>query len=162
MFQAAKEMRKVLTGFCESALTSTEALEELRGFDLIVYEGPVGMCAPLVGELLGIPRVEILISGPNVPFGFDHMIPMPVSYVPQHMLGFTDEMSFKERVINLVAYLGGKLFMDLVLSSIMNALKVKHNIKPERSYQEASGDAELVIIAADFALEYPQPLLPGT
>ena len=43
----------------------------------------------------------------------------------------------------------------------MNALKVKYNTKPERSFQETAGDAEMVIITADFALEYPQPLLPG-
>ena len=43
----------------------------------------------------------------------------------------------------------------------MDALKVKYNIKPERSFQEALADAEMVIIGADFAVEYPQPLLPG-
>ena len=43
----------------------------------------------------------------------------------------------------------------------MNNLKIKFNIKPERSFQEAIGDAEMVIITADFALEYPLPLLPG-
>ena len=51
--------------------------------------------------------------------------------------------------------------MDLLIGSTMNGLKVKYNIKPERSWQQAVGDAELVIITADFALEYPQPLLPG-
>ena len=43
----------------------------------------------------------------------------------------------------------------------MDALKVKYNIKPERSFEEALADAEMVIIGADFAVEYPQPLLPG-
>ena len=43
----------------------------------------------------------------------------------------------------------------------MNALKVKYNINPERSFQESAGDAEMVLITADFALEYPQPLIPG-
>ena len=51
--------------------------------------------------------------------------------------------------------------LDLLFGSIMNNLKVKYNIKSERSYEEAVGGAELVLIAADFALEYPQPLLPG-
>ena len=43
----------------------------------------------------------------------------------------------------------------------MNSVKYKYSIKPERTFQEAVGDAELLIINADFALEYPQPLLPG-
>ena len=77
------------------------------------------------------------------------------------MLGFSDEMTFMERVINLVSYLSCKPLFDVVFGTILNSLKVKYNAKPERSYQEALGDAELVLIAADFALEYPQPLLPG-
>lgn len=59
---------------------------------------------------------------------------MPVSCVPLNMLGINDKMTFMERVINLAAYFGGKLLWDLVVASMMNDLKVKYNIKPERSY----------------------------
>ena len=90
------------------------------------------------------------------------MIPMPVSYVPGLFSGLTDEMTFMERVINLLSYLCLKTFwMDLVSSSAMNGHKIKYKIEHEKSYQEAVGDAEMVLIVADFALEYPQPLLPG-
>ena len=153
--------RKILNILCESALKSIKMLEEVKDFDLLVYDSPMGMCTPLVAELLGIPRVEILMSAPNTPFSFNHMIPMPFSYVPSHLSGFTDRMTFMERSINLVSYLCEKLLLDLLFGSIMNNLKVKYNIKSERSYEEAVGGAELVLIAADFALEYPQPLLPG-
>ena len=160
-FRAIKRGRELQSIICEGALNSSEVLVELKDFDLLVYETPMGMCGPLVGELLGIPRVEILISSPNTQFGFDHMFSMPVSYVPLNMLGFSDDMTFMERVINLVSYLSCKPLFDVVFGTILNSLKVKYNVKPERSYQEALGDAELVLIAADFALEYPQPLLPG-
>ena len=99
-FRAIKRGRELQSIICEGALNSSEVLVELKDFDLLVYETPMGMCGPLVGELLGIPRVEILISSPNTPFGFDHMFSMPVSYVPLNMLGFSDEMTFMERVIN--------------------------------------------------------------
>ena len=162
MLQALKYERELLITLCECALNSTELLRELQSFDLLVYDSPpAAMCAPLVGELLDIPRVEMCLLAPNSLLALNHMIPMPISYVPQLLLGLTDKMTFLERVINLVGYLGGKLIVDLVIGSTMNALKVKYNIKPERSWQKAVGDAELVIITADFALEYPQPLLPG-
>ena len=90
-----------------------------------------------------------------------HMIPMPVSYVPQLLTGFTDKMTFMERVMNLGAYLGGLVMTNLAFARPMNALKVKYNIKPERDFKEALRDAELILITADFELEYPQPLLPG-
>jgi len=157
--QLLTKMSEVLAVLCESALSSTKILKELEGFDLILYDTDV--CAALVGEVLGIPRVELVTNAPNVPFIFPHMIPMPVSYVPQLLTGLTDKMTFVERVLNLGAYLGGQLFMHIVFARPMNALKVKYNIKPKRSFQETVGDAEMVIITADFALEYPQPLLPG-
>ena len=121
----------------------------------------MAFCGPLAGELLGIPRVEIFLLPPNLLLGVYHMKPMPVSYVPQLLTGFTDKTTLMERVINLGAYLSGKLFVSLTYDRIMNALKVKYNINPERSFQESAGDAEMVLITADFALEYPQPLIPG-
>ena len=154
-----KIAKDFLISSCEAVLNSTDVLEELKRFDLLVHDGPLSMCGPLVSERLGIPRVEILVTAPN--YGLNPMIPMPVSYIAQSMVGFTDKMTFMERVINLMAYLGNKLAMDLVIGGMMNGLKAKYNITPERSYQEAAFDAELVIITADFALEYPQPLLPG-
>ena len=105
--------------------------------------------------------MEILPVPPNFSFALNHMIPMPVSYLPQSLTGFSDKMTFLERTMNLAVYLGMKLYMHFTHGRTMNALKVKYNIKPERSFQESVADAELVIITAGFALEYAQPLLPG-
>jgi len=109
-----------------------------------------------------IPRVEIMPVSPNNLFAsYFHAVPIPVSYVPELMTGFSDKMTFVERAINFGVYLGVNLFVYFAIDRPMNALKVKYNIKPERSYLQAARDTELVIITADFALEYPQPLLPG-
>ena len=159
-FQFFLKMNEVMSTLCESVLNSTEIFKELEGFDLIIYDS-ISNGGVLIGEKLDIPRVEILPAPPNVPFVFAHMIPMPVSYVPQLITGFSDEMTFLERVLNLGTYLVIKLAFSLVSYRKMDALKVKYNIKPERSFQEALADAEMVIIGADFAVEYPQPLLPG-
>ena len=159
--QYLMKMSEIQLVICEKFLESTQFLEELKGFDLIVYDGLAVCPAIMLGERLGIPRVEIIPLSPNSPFVFHHMIPMPVSYVPQLLTGFSDKMTFVERVVNLIAYFGGKVFVYISRSRPMNALKVKHNIKPDRSFQQAVGEAELVILTADFALEYAQPLLPG-
>ncbi|KAL9957657.1 hypothetical protein ACROYT_G034580 [Oculina patagonica] len=152
-------MEELVTNLCDSALDNTEVLNELKGFDLLIYEN-LDLCAVLIGELLDISRVEVM-PGPSNPAALKHMIPMPISYVPQVLTGLTDKMTFVERVINLGAYIGGKIFMHFAIYRPFEALKIKYNIKPERSFQEAAGDVELVIITADFALEYAQPLLPG-
>lgn len=76
------------------------------------------------------------------------------------MPGYTDEMTFLQRVVNVGSYVATRILME-IMSKTMNDLKAKYNIRPEISFQEATGKAELVLITADFALEYPQPLLPG-
>lgn len=150
-----------LKTFCEAILNNTKLLDELGDLNLIVYDS-VAFCGALLGELLDVPRVEIMPWAPNTqPFALYHMIPMPVSYVPQGFTAFSDKMTFVERAMNVAAFFGWHLFGHLVCGREMNALKVKYNIKPERSFQEAVGSAELVLITADFALEYAQPLLPG-
>ena len=154
------KLNEAIAVFCDNALSSENILKELKGFNLIIHDSPA-ICGALIGELLDIPRVEILPLPPNAPFGVNHMIPMPVSYVPQILLGFSDEMTFMERLMNLGGYLGLQLATHLVKDRPFNALKVKYNIKPERSIQETVADAEMLIITADFAVEYPQPLLPG-
>ena len=99
----------------------------------------------MLGERFDIPRVEILPLPLTAMFSFSNLVPMPVSYVPQLFTGFSDKMNFKERVVNFGAYFGEKPFMYLVYYRPMNTLKVRYNINPERSFQEAVGNAELLI-----------------
>lgn len=42
-----------------------------------------------------------------------------------------------------------------------NGLKKEFDIMPERPFEESINMAEMVIITGHFALEYPQPILPG-
>ncbi|RMX43041.1 hypothetical protein pdam_00001822 [Pocillopora damicornis] len=157
-FRLLSKMMEVLSTVCESVLNDTKIMEELRGYDLLVYD-VLGVCGALIGDRLGVQRVQMLVT-PNNPF--DHMIPTPLSYIPMMVLpGFTDKMTFLQRVTNVVAYIGLGLFKDLLFARPMDALKLKYNITTERSYQETVDGVELVLIRADFAIEYAQPLLPG-
>jgi len=146
---------------CECLLNNTDFLNGLRGFDLLVHD-TVASCYVLLAEYLDILRVEIIPTPPNTPLSAKHMIPMPVSYVPYAIPGYplTDKMTFLQRLANLGMYTVGTFFMT-VADNTKDDLKLKYNIKPERSFLEAAGKAELVLITADFALEYPQPLLPS-
>ena len=160
-FQLLRKVSEAQVTMCESFLQNTEFQEKLKGVDIIVYDSVAGCPAVMLGERYDIPRVEILPLPLTSAFAFSHMVPMPVSYVPQLFTGFTDKMSFLERVVNLGAYFAGKLLVHIAYGRPMSALKVKYNINPERSVQEALGNAELLISTSDFALEYAQPLLPG-
>lgn len=160
MLELMFKMKDVFQVMCESALTSAEVLKELQDCDLLIYD-TTSFCAALLGECHNIPLVELLPLSPNGPAASFHMIPMPLSYVPVLLTRFTDKMTFMERVTNLAYYFGQKLFISMAINKPMNALKLKYNIVVERSFEEAIANVELLLILADFALEYPQPLLPG-
>lgn len=153
-------INKVQSVMCECLLNSTELLQKLRNFDLVVYEG-VALCAVLVADLLDIRRVAVFSAMP--PPGFQNlvMLPSPVSYIPSPITRFTDKMSFSERVINLGTYLMSLVVFDRLFASSMVFLKAKYNITPERSFKEAYGNTDLVMFSVDFALEFPRPLPPG-
>lgn len=160
-FQLFRKVNEAQVIMCERFLQNTEFQEKLKGVDIIVYDSVASCPAVMLGERYDIPRVEILPLPLYSAFAFGHMIPMPVSYVPQLFTGFTDKMSFLQRVVNLGAYFAGKLLLNIAYGRPMGALKVKYNVNPERSLEEALGNTDLVISTSDFALEYPQPLLPG-
>ncbi|XP_022778296.1 2-hydroxyacylsphingosine 1-beta-galactosyltransferase-like, partial [Stylophora pistillata] len=158
-FQLLSKLMQVLPAVCDSVLNDTKIMEELKGFDLLLYDF-LGVCGALIGDRLGIPRIQV-VPKPNNPL--DHMVPTPLSYIPIMILpaGFTDKMTFLQRVANVVAYIGMRLLKDIIFARPMAALKLRYNITTERSYQETVDGTELVLIRADFAIEYAQPLLPG-
>ena len=158
-FQFKLKILETLVGLCEAALNSSEVLEQLRGFDSIIYDN-LAFCGPLIGEHLGLQKVEFL---PLPPSGdLLHRIPRPISYTSYLWVGLTDKMSFFERLVSLGAYIGGEVLVYLAITRPFNALKVKYKIKPDIDFRDSACDTQLLIMTADFAVEYPQPLLPGT
>ena len=160
MLKAFFKMNELRRVDCEHLLNNTELLQSLRNFDLVVYEG-AALCSVLVADLLGIPRVIIFPVSPNVPTSPFFQIPLPVSYVPIDMTSFTSKMSFTQRLMNFGVYVFSQFGTYFMFTTSMSPLKEMYNITPEISFQEALANYELLIIEADFALEYPQPLLPG-
>ena len=160
MFKALFKLNELRRADCEHLLNSTELLQSLRNFDLVIYEG-AALCSVLVAGLLGVPHIIIFPISPNIPTSPFLQIPHPVSYVPVHVTSLTSKMSFIQRLMNLGVYLLSQFVTHVMLVTSMSSLKEKYNITPEISYHEAMANYELLIIEADFALEYPQPLLPG-
>ena len=61
---------------CECPLNSSDFLQELKSFDLIVFDSSAP-CGVLVSQLLDIPTVVINVMGPpNYPLSLYHMVPM--------------------------------------------------------------------------------------
>lgn len=158
-WEVLQKLFEIENVMCESMLNNTDFLDSLKDFDLVVHDS-AAHCVVLLAEYLNIQRVEFMAGPPNSPFGSYYMVPMPLSYVPQMIPGYTDEMSFLQRIGNLGGYVFGQVLLSMIARNFNN-IKIKYNINPEKSFQETTGKAQLLLITADFALEYPQPLLPG-
>lgn len=145
---------------CELLLNNTELIQHLKKFNLVVFER-LFSCASMVATLLKIPAV-VLIPSPNAPAGCLHFkVPCPLSYVPLRLTALTSDMSFIQRVMNSAAHISFEFVVRLLQFSSGSHLKEKYNIAPEKELENVLGNADLVLILGDFAMEYPQPLLPG-
>lgn len=130
--RAIIDMNELQRIACEDLLNNTELIQDLRNFDLIVYEGSA-LCALLVADLLGIPRVIIIPNPPNTGKSPYFNVPPPVSYVPSKFTCFTSKMSFTQRLVNLGQYTFSRLFSHVLFTTSMSPLKDKYNITPEIS-----------------------------
>ena len=142
---------------CESLINNTNLIQDLQIFELLVAD--VAFCGPILSDLLNIPRVELCPVPARVPAS-SRNIPAPPSYVPVFYTGNTDQMTFFQRVKNVLMYGLQMVLVELLFERKFNNLKMKYNIKPERNFWQAMADYEMILISTDFAIEYPHPLLP--
>lgn len=141
---------------CRALITHVKLhREELRKFDLMFRDTPPE-CGAIVSEMLGIPRIDIR-PGMTMRLYKDMSV---VSYIPDMFTSNSDKMSFVERVVNLI-------FHTLTWVTIyqyyarFDELRKELGVKEQRSFEDSLNNVEMVIITGHFALEYPQPILPG-
>jgi len=141
---------------CRALITHVKLhREELKEFDLMFRDTPPE-CGAIVSEMLGIPRIDIR-PGMTMRLYKDMSV---VSYIPDIFTSNSDKMSFAERVVNLI-------FHTLTWVTIyqyyarFDELRKEFGVKEQRSFEDSLNNVEMVIITGHFALEYPQPILPG-
>ena len=157
MVHTVNDMKEVE---CSNLLHDKELINSLKDYDLIV--GDISSsCSVLIASSLDIKRVDICPGPPTVPLMLHYQSPMPVSYVPNPLFGFSDKMSFFQRMANAALYLIFGFGNEVYFIAPYVNLKNKFKISPGRSFGELISEAELVLVTADFALEYPLPLMPG-
>lgn len=129
--------------------------EELREFDLMFRDTPPE-CGAIVSEMLGIPRIDIR-PGMTMRLYKDISV---VSYIPDVFSSNTDKMSFVERVVNLISHTLTWVTIYQYYAHF-DEIRKEFGVQEQRSFEDALNNVEIIIIAAHFALEYPQPILPG-
>ena len=108
-------MKLFISAHCNHLLGNETLLKELKEeeFDLAIVDLLYNPCSlSLVSHYLKIPVVGYwAFSFVNGEADYT-TVSTPPSYIPTFMTGFTDEMSFHQRLINF----GGKMFSYLLMS----------------------------------------------
>ncbi|XP_054770478.2 UDP-glucuronosyltransferase-like [Lytechinus pictus] len=146
---------------CDTILGDQRFMNRLRdsSYDILVYD-LIWYCGPLIAKSIGIPYLT-LVSFPSPCTYSDIYLrdgSMNPSYVPEVFSGFTNKMTFGQRILNVLQTF---LVMGVVydLKKPYEELIDRYNIT-EDSIADVMAQNELFLMNTDFAHEFPCPLHP--
>ncbi|XP_039701294.1 UDP-glucuronosyltransferase 2A2 isoform X3 [Pteropus medius] len=163
-----KELGKLLDTFfqiniqlCDGVLNNPKLMSRLQkgGFDVLVAD-PVTICGDLVALKLGIPFVYTLRFSPaSTVERHCGKIPAPTSYVPAALSELTDQMTFGERVKNIISY----SLQDYIFQSYWGEWNLYYSkvLGRPTTLCETMGKAEIWLMRTYWDFEFPRPYLPN-
>ncbi|KAM9323021.1 UDP-glucuronosyltransferase 1A1-like [Pholidichthys leucotaenia] len=129
-----------------------------QGYDAVLTD-PVIPTGSLIARKFGLPTINLLRG---IPCSLDMKAagcPSPPSYVPRFFTGYSDKMSFKERVINTLVALLEPLFCKLLYWHFDN---IAYKFLGEKvGIAEVLSESDIWLLRTDFILEFPRPLMPN-
>ncbi|KAM5271744.1 UDP-glucuronosyltransferase 2B15-like [Ctenodactylus gundi] len=163
------EMEKFMRRFfgiwrniCKDAVSNQKLMTKLREsrFDLL-FADAVGPCGELMAELLNIPFVYTLRFSPGYQLEkASGGLLFPPSYVPIIMSGLSGQMTFMEKIKNMICMLYFDFWYDGYNEKAWDQLYSEVLGRPTTLY-EVVRKAEMWLIRSYWDLEFPRPTLPN-
>uniref|UniRef100_A0A2K5HG48 UDP-glucuronosyltransferase n=1 Tax=Colobus angolensis palliatus TaxID=336983 RepID=A0A2K5HG48_COLAP len=148
--------------FCKDVVSNKKLMKKLQEsrFD-VVFGDPIFPCSELLAELFNTPLVYSLRFTPG--YGFEKHCGgfiFPPSYVPVIMSELSDQMTFMERVKNMI-YM---LYFDFCFQ--MYDMKKWDQFYSEvlgrpTTLSETMGKADIWLIRNSWNFQFPHPLIPN-
>ncbi|XP_062406034.1 UDP-glucuronosyltransferase 2A1-like isoform X2 [Sardina pilchardus] len=160
MFKKMKEGHVLLKEMIVNILENPELIKSIQGshYDIMLTD-PCWGGGTVLAHYLHLPLVY------NVrwlPVGEGHfaIAPSPVSYIPLTGSGFSDKMTFIERVKNMLYY-GIKVIQDrLTVRPVYQEVCEKY-LGPQSDFYMLMQSADLWLMRGDFVFEFPRPTMPN-
>ncbi|XP_005395398.1 PREDICTED: UDP-glucuronosyltransferase 1-8 isoform X6 [Chinchilla lanigera] len=150
----------LLFSHCRSLFKDKKLVQYLQesSFDAVFLD-PFDACGLIVAKYFSLPSI---VFSRGI---FCHYLeegaqsPAPLSYVPRVLLGFSDAMSFRQRVWNHIFHFGEHLLCPYVYKK---ALEMASEIlqTPVTAYDLFS-HTSIWLLRGDFVLDYPKPVMPN-
>ncbi|XP_058403173.1 UDP-glucuronosyltransferase 2B31-like isoform X1 [Diceros bicornis minor] len=147
--------------FCKNLVLNKKLITKLQesGFDLLLADA-IGPCGELLAELLKIPLVYSLRFSPGYQIEkYSGGLPLPPSYVPVVMSELSDQMTFVERVKNMMYVLYFDFWFQAFNEKKWDEFYTEILGRPT-TLSELRRKAEMWLIRTYWDFEFPHPLLP--
>ncbi|KAM4854665.1 UDP-glucuronosyltransferase 2B15-like isoform 1-T1 [Thomomys bottae] len=147
---------------CKEAAMNKELIARLQKarFDVLIADA-IGPCGELLAEILEIPLVYTLRFYPGYTTEkYSGGLQFPPSYVPIILSGLSGQMTFLERVENMMCMLYFDFWFETFDSKEWNSFYSEVLGRPT-TLMETMSKAEIWLIRSYWDLEFPRPALPN-
>ncbi|XP_044287741.1 UDP-glucuronosyltransferase 1A1-like isoform X1 [Varanus komodoensis] len=160
MYERMKRTSAFFLSTCSSLLYNQELMKSLEQtkFDA-VFTDPMTICGQIVAEHLGLPSVFFLRA---IPCGLDAeatQCPRPLSYVPRTFTSNTDQMTFTQRVKNLLYHMSESFLCSFVFSQYTSL--ASEFFQRDVTVMELLSHGSIWLMRSEFVVDYPRPLMPN-
>ncbi|KAL3992741.1 platelet-derived growth factor subunit B [Sarotherodon galilaeus] len=154
------DIHKAVANFVSAILDDSDLIRQLKDskFDLLLAD-PCSGSGVILAKYLNLPlvyNVRWLI------FAEAHfsIAPSPLSYIPVTGTGNTVEMTFFQRVKNIVLHIITQTQNSLAVKLLYQKITDKY-FGPGYDFNELMIDADIWLMRVDFVFEYPRPTMPN-
>ncbi|XP_078606231.1 UDP-glucuronosyltransferase 2C1-like [Branchiostoma floridae x Branchiostoma japonicum] len=126
----------------------------------VVISDPFLRCGTIVAANLGIPHIANSADGGTF---FDKMatgVPLPLAYVPSIELGYTDQMTFLQRLENTCFFGLSNIFKSWLYANVYDDL-VHTYVSEKETIQSLTSHTDLWLYHTDTVLGFPRPSMPN-
>lgn len=149
---------------CDKMLSFHKVQELLKSeekFDLVITETFFTDCFLPFVHKFSAPNVAIS-SCVMFPWSNDRMgNPDNPSYIPSQGTWFSDQMSFSERLINVVTNIALKIMFSVAERIVTEGYVHKHIGNDVPPLSDIARNTSLLLVNTHFSLNRPRPLVPG-
>lgn len=145
---------------CEMLLYNETLMKSLgeTGFDALLTD-PFLPCGTIIAQKFSLPTVYFLRG---IPCRLDEAAskcPSPPSFVPRFFTGYSDKMSFGQRINNMIMT-AVEPFLCQTMFASFDELGSRY-LQKDTTYKELLSHGAIWLLRYDFTFEYPKPLMPN-
>nr|XP_014337947.1 PREDICTED: UDP-glucuronosyltransferase 2B4 isoform X2 [Bos mutus] len=147
---------------CKEVVSNKKLITKLQEsrFDVLLADA-IGPCGELLAEILKVPLVYSLRFSPGFSIEkYSGGLSFPPSYVPVIMSELSDQMTFMERVKNMIYVLYFDFWFQTFNEKKWNQF-YSEVLGKQTTLSETMGKAEMWLIRTYWDFQFPHPLLPN-